>query len=66
MLASILTKQKKTLTFTERLIPFGIDLVKDTLRELGYTDFVVKPLPYFNDMDFVEISWYCLRAQKLH
>ena len=21
--------------------------------------------PYFGDMDFMEIGWYCLRAQKL-
>ena len=52
-------------TFTECLIPFSIDLVKDTLQELGYADFVVKPLPYFNDMEFMEIGWYCLRAQRL-
>ena len=50
--------------FTECLIPFGIDLVKETLQDLGYTDFVVKPLPCFEDMEFEEISWYCLRAQK--
>ena len=51
--------------FEEHLIPFSIDLVKDTLRELGYADFIVKPLPYFRDMEFMEIGWYCLRAQKL-
>lgn len=51
--------------FEEHLIPFSIDLVKDTLQELGYVDFVVKPLPYFNDMDFMDIGWYCLRAHKI-
>lgn len=50
--------------FEEHLIPFSVELVMDTLRELGYSDFVVKPLPYFGDMDFMEIGWYCLRAQK--
>lgn len=51
--------------YEEHLIPFSIELVKDTLLELGYADFVVKPLPYFRDMEFMEIGWYCLRAQKL-
>lgn len=52
-------------TFTERLIPFGIDLIKETLLELGYGGFVVKPLPYFSDMEFMEMGWYCLVAQKM-
>ena len=50
--------------FEEHLIPFSIELVKDTLKELEYGDFVIKPLPYFNDMDFMDIGWYCLRAKK--
>lgn len=52
-------------TFTECLIPFSIELIKETLLELGYGGFAVKPLPYFSDMEFMEIGWYCLVAQKI-
>ena len=52
-------------TFTECLIPFSIELIKETLLELGYGGFAVKPLPYFSDMEFMEIGWYCLVAQKM-
>ena len=50
--------------FEEVLTPFSIDLLTDTLTKLGYRDIVIKPLPYFHDMDFMDIPWYCLRAQK--
>lgn len=46
------------------LQPFSIDLVRETLTELGYSDFAVKLLLYFLDMNFTDIPWYCLRAQK--
>lgn len=52
-------------TFTECLIPFSFELIKETLLELGYGGFAVKPLPYFSDMEFMEIGWYCLVAQKM-
>lgn len=50
--------------YEEILHPFSIALVKNTLTGLGYHDFVIKPLPYFHDMEFMETPWYCLRAQK--
>ncbi len=50
--------------FEEHLMPFSIDLVQSVLKELGYQDVVIKPLPYFQDQDFEDIGWYCLRARK--
>lgn len=50
--------------FEEHLTPFPIDLIISTLNELGYEDLLVKPLPYFQDQKFEEVSWYCLRAKK--
>ena len=50
--------------YEEHLNPFSIELIKETLQELGYTDFIVKPLPYFDDKEFMEIGWYCFRAKK--
>ncbi|MGI5894604.1 MAG: class I SAM-dependent methyltransferase [Candidatus Merdivicinus sp.] len=50
--------------FDEHLTPFSFALVESALKEMGYQDLMVKPLPYFRDMDFKEIGWYCLRARK--
>ena len=50
--------------FEEHLIPFSVEMIKETLWELGYVDLVIKPLPYFNDLEFMEIGWYCLLAKK--
>lgn len=50
--------------YEEDLHPFSIELVKGTLAELGYSDLVLKPLPYFEDRDFMDTPWYCLRARK--
>lgn len=50
--------------YEEHWMPFSIELVRSTLKELGYRDITIKPLPYFQDLDFEEIGWYCLRARK--
>lgn len=51
--------------FEEHLTPFSVELVQDTLGELGYQEQIIKPLPYFQEQRFEDIGWYCLRAKKL-
>ncbi|MFR2344728.1 MAG: hypothetical protein ACLS68_07465, partial [Acutalibacteraceae bacterium] len=50
--------------FEEHLTPFSVELVQDTLGELGYQEQIIKPLPYFQEQRFEDIGWYCLRAKK--
>lgn len=50
--------------FEEHLTPFSFEIVRTTLAELGYGEFTVKPLPWFEDKPFEEIKWYCVLAQK--
>jgi len=54
----------ETKEFQEHLHPFSLDLAKSELEEMGYTQFEVKPCPWFEDRPFSEISWYCLLAKK--
>lgn len=51
--------------FEEHLTPFSFALVESTLKEMGYQDFIVRPLPYFQDQNFEDISWYCVLAHKV-
>lgn len=51
--------------YEEHLTPFSIQIALSALEEMGYTDIVVKPCPWFGDAAFEDIGWYCLRAKKL-
>jgi glycine/sarcosine N-methyltransferase len=48
----------------EHYHPFSINLVKDTLRELGYDQIEVCNIPCSVQKDFEDIDWYCLMAHK--
>lgn len=54
----------KTNQFQEYLHPFPLALVKDELERMGYSQFEIKPCPWFDDKPFSEIGWYCLMAKK--
>lgn len=50
--------------FTEQYMPFPLDLARSTLKELGYSEPVIKPCPWFDDKPLEETGWYCLMAKK--
>lgn len=50
--------------FDEHLNPFSIELVRSELEQMGYQDFALKPLPWFEDKPFEKIGWYCCIAKK--
>ena len=50
--------------YEEHLNPFALSPLLDALKELGYGEIRLKSLPYFEDVAFEEMNWYCLRAKK--
>jgi hypothetical protein len=45
--------------------PFGINLVLDKMKEMGYTDIDIKPFPIFmEEKDFDKIDWYRVIGKK--
>lgn len=54
------------MVFPEHYHPVPVKLYLDTLAEMGYGEPVIRPLPcQVGNMDFDDIYWYCLMAQKL-
>lgn len=54
----------ETNEFQEYLHPFSLRLARSALEQLGYSQFEIKPCPWFEDKPFSEIGWYCLLAKK--
>lgn len=50
--------------FEEHLHPFALAPLQAVLEELGYTEIMVKPFPWFSDVPFEEMDWYCVLAKK--
>lgn len=50
--------------YEETLYPFAVGPVREALVEMGYTDIQIRPFPWFSDMDFADMGWYCLLARK--
>jgi len=54
----------ESMDFDEHLHPFSVDVIRSELDKMGYQDFMLKPLPWFEDKPFEKIGWYCCIAQK--
>ena len=51
--------------FEEHYHPFGINLVLDKMKKMGYTEIDIKPVPFFmEEKDFDEIDWYRVIGKK--
>ena len=51
--------------FEEHYHPFGINLVLDKIKEMGYGNIVIQPVPSFEEeKDFSKIDWYRVIGQK--
>ena len=51
--------------FEEHYHPFGINLVLDKMKKMGYTDIDIKPLPIsMEEKDFDKIDWYRVIGKK--
>ena len=51
--------------FQEHYFPVSLDLIKDMLNELNYTDLNIMPLPaQAGKFDIEKTHWYCLIAKK--
>jgi hypothetical protein len=45
--------------------PFGINLALDKMKEMGYGNIVIQPVPCFTEeKDFSQIDWYRVIGQK--
>ena len=51
--------------FEEHYHPFGINLVLDKMKKMGYIDIDIKPFPIFmEEKDFDKIDWYRIIGKK--
>ena len=51
--------------FEEHYHPFGIDLALDKMKDLGYVDIAVSPVPcYADEKEFSGMDWYRVIGQK--
>ena len=51
--------------FEERYTPFPLEIARRKLREMGYGEPEVKPVPSFApETDFENMDWYRIIAQK--
>ena len=51
--------------FEEHYHPFGIDLALDKMKDLGYVDIAVSPVPcYADEKEFSRMDWYRVIGQK--
>ena len=51
--------------FEEHYHPFGIDLALDKMKDLGYVDIAVSPVPCYADVkEFSGMDWYRVIGQK--
>ena len=51
--------------FEEHYHPFGIDLALDKMKEMGYGNIVIKPVPCFmEEKDFSKADWYRVIGEK--
>ena len=51
--------------FEEHYHPFGINLVLDKMKKMGYIDIDIKPFPIFmEEKDFDKIDWYRVIGKK--
>lgn len=51
--------------FQRRYHPFGIDLALNKMKEMGYGNNAVQPVPCFmEEKDFAKIDWYRVIGQK--
>ena len=50
--------------YEEHLHPFALGPVREALAKMGYEEIAVRPLPWFEDMEFEKMGWYCLLAKK--
>ena len=51
--------------FEERYTPFPLEIARRKLREMGYGEPEVKPVPGFaSETDFENMDWYRIIAQK--
>ena len=51
--------------FEEHYHPFGINLVLDKMKKMGYIDIDIKPFPIFmEEKDFDKIDWYSIIGKK--